>query len=108
MAPYFHSPVTTPNPGMRDYAFRYYDPLSGRWLSRDPIGERGGINLYTFVQNNGVARFDYLGFAPTVTRKDDVREHKDTGMSGSVGVYITVVLKFTETNCYCINYSSNL
>ncbi|MDA0768571.1 MAG: hypothetical protein O3A92_17300 [Verrucomicrobia bacterium] len=24
------------------YGYRYYDPVTGRWVSRDPIGERGG------------------------------------------------------------------
>lgn len=26
----------------------------GLWPSRDPIGERGGVNLYGFVGNDGV------------------------------------------------------
>ncbi|MCB1097032.1 MAG: hypothetical protein KDN22_15775, partial [Verrucomicrobiae bacterium] len=30
------------------------------WLSRDPIGERGGPNLYGFVGNDGVNWFDVL------------------------------------------------
>ena len=29
--------------------YRVYDPALGRWLSRDPIAERGGINLYGYV-----------------------------------------------------------
>ncbi|MCF6312170.1 MAG: RHS repeat-associated core domain-containing protein [Verrucomicrobiales bacterium] len=43
------------------YAFRYYMPETGRWASRDPIGERGGVNLYNFVGNDGVNRVDYIG-----------------------------------------------
>jgi RHS repeat-associated protein len=43
------------------YGFRYYDPQTGRWPNRDPIGERGGLNLYAFVGNNGVNTWDYLG-----------------------------------------------
>ena len=43
------------------YGYRYYDPQTGRWPSRDPINERGGINLYGFVGNDGVNRLDYLG-----------------------------------------------
>jgi len=43
------------------YGYRYYDPVTGRWPSRDPIGERGGINLYGFVRNNTVALSDFLG-----------------------------------------------
>ena len=45
------------------YGYRYYDPLTGRWPSRDPIGERGGMNLYGFVGNNGVNQWDLLGMS---------------------------------------------
>jgi RHS repeat-associated protein len=45
------------------YAYRYYDPVTGRWPSRDPIGENGGVNLYGFVGNDGVNRTDKLGLA---------------------------------------------
>ncbi|MCH7229220.1 RHS repeat-associated core domain-containing protein, partial [Haloferula sp. A504] len=41
--------------------YRWYDPVTGRWPSRDLIEERGGVNLYVFVGNNGVLRFDILG-----------------------------------------------
>ena len=44
-----------------DYGYRYYDPLTGRWPSRDPIEEEGGVNLYGFVRNDGVDRWDLLG-----------------------------------------------
>jgi hypothetical protein len=39
-------------------------PDTGRWLSRDPIGERGGINLYGMVRNNPNGRIDRLGLNP--------------------------------------------
>jgi len=40
-----------------------YKITSGRpvWPSRDPIGERGGLNLYGFVGNNGINTWDILG-----------------------------------------------
>ncbi len=41
--------------------FRYLHPMLGRWLSRDPIGESGGINLYAYVGNNPVQYLDPLG-----------------------------------------------
>jgi len=47
--------------GVAYYGYRYYDPVTGRWPSRDPIEERGGVNLYGFVRNNGIGRWDYLG-----------------------------------------------
>jgi RHS repeat-associated protein len=43
------------------YGYRYYDPLTGRWTSRDPIEESGGLNLYGFVSNDGVNQWDVLG-----------------------------------------------
>ena len=43
------------------YGYRYYDPATGRWPSRDPIGERGGVNLYGFCLNRATLAFDILG-----------------------------------------------
>ncbi|MGJ8676388.1 MAG: RHS repeat domain-containing protein [Akkermansiaceae bacterium] len=43
------------------YGYRYYDPVTGRWPSRDLIQERGGLNLYGFVHNDGVNRADFMG-----------------------------------------------
>jgi len=62
-------------PGVTDYGYRYYDPVTGRWPSRDPIGERGGVNLYSFVRNSAVDRLDRLGLlqlsvGPTITLRD--------------------------------------
>lgn len=49
--------------GLLYYGYRYYDPLTGRWPSRDPIAERGGSNLYGFVGNDGENKIDYLGLS---------------------------------------------
>lgn len=44
----------------------FYNPNSGRWLSRDPAGEKGGRNLYAFVRNTlgvdplGLAQLHYI------------------------------------------------
>ena len=47
-----------------DYLYRYYDPLTGRWPSRDPIEEEGGVNLYGFVGNSTFNYIEYLGRYP--------------------------------------------
>ena len=47
--------------GVTYYGFRYYDPVTGRWPNRDPIRERGGLNLYGMVGNGPVNYWDYLG-----------------------------------------------
>ena len=43
------------------YGYRHYDPVTGRWPSRDPIEENGGVNLFGFVGNDVVGRIDALG-----------------------------------------------
>ena len=47
--------------GLVYYNYRYYSPELGRWISRDPIEEEGGVNLYAMVGNNSVTKTDYLG-----------------------------------------------
>jgi RHS repeat-associated protein len=38
--------------GFYYYGYRFYSPGLGRWVSRDPIDERGGLNIYAFVIND--------------------------------------------------------
>lgn len=47
--------------GLYYYGYRYYDPVTGRWPSRDPLGERGGMNLYGFVYNEPLSQIDLCG-----------------------------------------------
>jgi RHS repeat-associated protein len=47
--------------GLVYYGYRFYSPGMGRWINRDPIEERGGLNLYGFLHNDASARIDYLG-----------------------------------------------
>lgn len=43
------------------YGYRFYNQSTGRWLSRDPLGEAGGANTQGFIRNDPVGRHDYLG-----------------------------------------------
>ena len=47
--------------GLYYFRARWYDPVTGRWLSKDPIGISGGLNQYVFCYNNPVNFIDPLG-----------------------------------------------
>ena len=42
----------------------FYNPSTGRWLSRDPVEELGGLNLCGFVGNQPINKTDRDGRAP--------------------------------------------
>jgi RHS repeat-associated protein len=43
------------------YGYRFYSAALGRFISRDPIQEAGGENLYAFCGNEPISHWDYLG-----------------------------------------------
>ena len=59
-------------PDLSFYRNRYYDRQTGRFLTEDPIGIAGGINLYQYAGNNPAAYTDPFGLCP-----------KDVGGDGS-------------------------
>jgi RHS repeat-associated protein len=55
------SKFTDPETGWSYYGHRYFLPAQGRWASRDPLGETGGLNLYTGIANNPADFVDPTG-----------------------------------------------
>ena len=53
---YVHAPT-----GLYITRYRAYDSEAGRWLSRDPIAEWGGLNMYDYVMNSPICFLDPLG-----------------------------------------------
>jgi RHS repeat-associated protein len=49
--------------GLVAMTHRYYDPGTGRFINRDPIGYQGGINIYAYAGGNPVNNFDPSGLA---------------------------------------------
>ncbi len=64
------------------YGYRFYDPETGRWPSRDPIEEMGGLNLYGFCYNDSFGWFDDLGHEP---KKQSEEKRKDASIANSNG-----------------------
>lgn len=50
-----------PDAGLYYMRARWYDPQNGRFISEDPIGLRGGPNVYTFAENDPVNASDPSG-----------------------------------------------
>lgn len=71
----FSTKYNDPESGLLYYGYRFYDPATGRWPSRDPIGEKGGVNLYSFNTNKSINAIDLFGLVarlvdPSGTLKD--------------------------------------
>jgi len=52
--------------GLQLALHRGYDASLGRWVSRDPIAEFGGLNLYAYVDNDPINLVDPIGLGPLV------------------------------------------
>ena len=43
------------------FGYRHYHPRTKQWISRDPIGEAGGLNLFAYANNDPINGIDVLG-----------------------------------------------
>ncbi|MDH3067498.1 RHS repeat-associated core domain-containing protein [Akkermansia sp. N21169] len=79
----FSSEITDRETGTMYYNYRDYNPTDGRWLTRDPIGERGGHNLYNMLKNNTISMYDILGLSGnTITASISQEWYDDEGGPG--------------------------
>jgi RHS repeat-associated protein len=56
--------------GFYHFGMRYYDPVSGRWLSCDPLGFAASTSLYEFCANDPLNSFDPSGCCPESSNND--------------------------------------
>jgi RHS repeat-associated protein len=74
--------------GLHYNYFRYYDPTTGRYVTPDPIGLEGGINLFAYTHNNPVNWMDLFGLATVLLdpgHGDIFDKWVDPGALGSGG-----------------------
>ena len=56
--------------GLTYYRARHYDPQTGTFLQRDPIGfAAGDLNTYAYVRNNAILHIDPSGHSPRFAKK---------------------------------------
>jgi len=75
----FSSKYQDEESGYNYYGLRFYNPDTGRWLNRDPIGENGGANVYGFVGNDSVNRVDLLGMLDLIIMESGLAIHDHIG-----------------------------
>ncbi len=70
--------------GLNYFGYRFYSAGVGRWLNRDPIGETGGIGLYTYAGNNPPNFIDPLGL---------ILQYADTASERAMKAHINRIMK---------------
>jgi RHS repeat-associated protein len=81
--------------GLHLAPYRGYNPKLGRWLSRDPIEEEGGINLYGYVGNGPIGSVDPLGLESFMFPREyaESREFRE-GFHHGAGLAVVEILGF--------------
>jgi len=67
--------------GLYYFGHRYYDPATGQWLNREPLGEDESLNLYAYCHNDPVNKVDVLGL-------------HEGGIAGAAGDAAGTILSF--------------
>ena len=90
------------------YNYRTYNPIEGRWTSRDPIEEtisNSNINALFYVRNTPVNKYDLLGLSEVDWSGYTVLDMPPTGAKSGMGAYtfmlpwVTHELMFTDARC---------
>ena len=71
--------------GLIYFGYRYYAPATFKWLTRDPIAEAGGVNLYGYVSGNPLKYIDPFGLDSLVANNGTLTHYNNSG--NVVGTY---------------------
>ena len=76
--------------GLYYFGRRYLDPVTGQWLSREPLGESESLNLYAYCGNDPVNKVDVLGLEK-IDLNAPVEIIPVPGMIGKFQVWFSVI-----------------
>ena len=82
--------------GLVYYNYRYYLPSLGRWLSRDPVGEKEDNNLYSICSNELINNVDNLGLKKKNINVTSIEKFPEISSNGQ-----KVEGAFTIGDCSC-------
>ena len=90
--------------GYSHWGRRWYSPFLGRWVSRDPIGEAGGVNLYGACGNDMVSGLDPWGDVILLAEESEKKRAKEIGPS----VWQDDTIDIDQKNWYTFLYYMQL
>ena len=83
--------------GLVYYNYRHYNPMDGRWMGRDSVY---GHNLYSYVTNDIIRKFDISGLIYTIANEPTIRSVTRSEMSRELGLFDTTGIKIPQINSY--------
>ena len=83
--------------GLSYYGYRFYSPVLGRWMNRDPLQEAGDINLYGFISNNPVDLVDYYGLIRMEQLSRGISQLVGGGVTVGVAIYLAAQTSLVST-----------
>ncbi len=108
----FSTKYTDFTTGLCYYGYRWYSPSFGRWLSKDPIEENGGLNLYGFITNNPISYIDILGLEilTHATNASAGASIVTGGLDGPTtgNIWLSGPGSFSPTNEVSLHYDANI
>ena len=81
--------------GVIYYNYRYLNPHDGRWINRDPVEEKDGWNLYSFVKNATTLHSDSLGLESMIKRFISETEKIKNEIVGNIEKHLNDTIEWT-------------
>jgi RHS repeat-associated protein len=85
--------------GFYYYGYRFYSPILGRWITRDPIEEKGGLNLYVFSNNSPLNFVDAKGLSWIQNNCQALSTEASISSAVGIGIAISAGIKWTTCDC---------